>query len=86
MSDDKSRTDDLFCRLLKKVIRADEPLAHPSLEDVSDSVVRDHVRAMLDRGHVTGELHVAPGGRWIVDPGLRITLLGRAYLSRHIDD
>ena len=86
MSDEKSRTDDLSCRLLMKIIRADEPLAHPSLEDVSDSVVRDHVRAMLDRGLVTGELHVALRGRWIVDPGLRITPLGRSYLSRHIDD
>jgi hypothetical protein len=86
MSDEKSRTADLFCRLLKKVIMADEPLAYRSLDDVSDSVVRDHVRSILDRGLVSGEVHVALGGRWSVDPGLQITPLGRSYMSRHLDD
>ena len=80
-----SHTDDLSYWLLKQVIMADEPLAHPSLEDVPDSVVRDQVRSMLDRGLVEGELHTTPEGRWIVYPGLRITLLGRSYLSRHIE-
>lgn len=80
-----SRTDELSCCLLKQVVIGDEPLAHPSLEDVPDSVVRDQVRSMLDRGLVEGELHTTPEGRWIVYPGLRITLLGRSYLSRHIE-
>ena len=55
-----SHTDDLSYWLLKQVIMADEPLAHPSLEDVPDSVVRDQVRSMLDRGLVEGELHTTP--------------------------
>ena len=80
-----SHTDDLSYWLLKQVIMADEPLAHPSLEGVPDSVVRDQVRSMLDRGLVGGELHTTPEGRWIVYPGLQITLLGRSYLSRHIE-
>lgn len=81
-----SRTNHLFCRLLEQVVLADEPLAHSSLEDVPDSVVRDHVRSMLDRGLVEGELHTDPGGRWTVYPGLQITRLGRSYLSRHRED
>ena len=39
-------TSDLFSRLLEQVVMADEPRAHPSLDDVPDSVVRDHVRSM----------------------------------------
>ena len=65
---------------------ADEPLAHPSFEDVADSVVRGHVRSMLDRGLVEGELHTALGGDWTVYLGLQITRLGRSYLSRHRED
>jgi len=80
-----SRTNDPFCRLLEQVVRADEPLAHPSLEDVADSVVRDYVRSMVDRGLVEGELHTTPGGRWTVYPGLQITRSGRSYLSRRLD-
>ena len=79
-------TNDLFCRLLEQVVMAEEPLAHPRLEDVPDSEVRDHVRSMLDRGLVEGELHTALGGQWTVYPGLEITRLGRSYLSRHRED
>ena len=80
-----NRTNDPFCRLLEQVVRADEPLAHPSLEDVADFVVRDYVRSMVDRGLVEGELHTTPGGRWTVYPGLQITRSGRSYLSRRLD-
>ena len=78
--------NDLFYRLLRQVVLADEPLAHPRLQGVADSVVRDHVRSMLDRGLVEGELHTTPGGRWTVYRGLRITPSGRSYLSRRRDD
>lgn len=78
-------TNDLFCRLLEQVVMADEALAHPSLEGVPDSVVRDHVRSLLDRGLVEGELHTDLGGRWTVYPGLQITRLGRSYLSRRLE-
>ena len=57
-----SRTNDPFCRLLEQVVRADEPLAHPSLEDVADSVVRDYVRSMVDRGLVEGNSTRLPVG------------------------
>lgn len=63
---------------------ADEPPAHPSLEDVPDSVVRDHVRSMLDRGLAEGKLHTDLGDRWTVYPGLQITRLDRSYLSRQL--
>lgn len=77
-------TKDLLCRLLEQVVMADEPLAHPRLEDVPDSVVRDHVKSLLDRGLAEGELHTDLGGRWTVYPGLQITRLGRSYLSRQL--
>ena len=50
-----SHTKDLFCRLLEQIVITDEPLAHPSLEDVADSVVRDHLRLMVDQGLVEGD-------------------------------
>lgn len=78
------RTDEVLCRLLQEVVMADEPLTHPSLKGVPDSVVRDHVKLMLIRGLVTGELHTAFHNRWTVYPGLQITRLGREYLSRRI--
>ena len=78
--------NDLFYRLLRQVILADEPLAHPRLQGMADSVVRDNVRSMLDRGLVEGELHTTPGGRWTVYPGLRITRSGRSYLNRRRGD
>jgi len=77
------RTDEVFCRLLKEVVMADEPLTHPILKGVPDSVVRDHVKLMLIRGLVTGELHTAFNNRWTVYPGLQITRLGREWLSQH---
>ncbi|MDE2922091.1 MAG: hypothetical protein OYL92_10530 [Acidobacteriota bacterium] len=78
--------NDPVCRLLKQVIMADEPLVHPSLENTADSVVLDHVRSMLERGLVEGELHTTQGGYWTVYPGQRITRLGRSYLSRRHAD
>ena len=72
--------DDLISRLLVQIAVADEPLTHPSLEDVPDSMVRERVKWMLAERLVTGELFTACNGRWIVEPGLRITRSGRAYL------
>ena len=77
------RNADLICRLLEQTAIADEPVAHPSLEDVPDSIVREHVKSMLAQGLVTGELYTASDNRWIVEPGLRITRLGRSYLGKH---
>jgi len=76
------RADHVFCRLLKQVVLADDPPTHPTLDGVPDSVVRDHVRVMLGRGLVTGELHTAFNNRWTVYPGLEITRLGREYLGQ----
>lgn len=77
-------TDDLISRLLQQTAVAEEPLRHPSLQDVPDSLVRERVQSMLAQGLVTGELYTAFNGRWIVEPGLRITRLGRQYLSEHL--
>lgn len=74
------RIDDLICRLLKQTAVANEPLVHPSLEDVPDSIVRKLVKFLLAEGLVTGELYLACNNRWILEPGLRITRLGREYL------
>ncbi len=67
---------------------ADEPLAHPSLEDVADSAVRDYVKLMgLDRRLVEGELHTTPGGRWTALPlACRPRARAARYLSRRLDD
>ena len=81
-----SNADDRIYQLLEQVVMADEPLVHPSLEDAEDSSVLDLVRSMLDRGLVEGELHTAPGDDWTVYRGLRITRLGRLYMSRRLDD
>ncbi len=74
------RIDDLICRLLRQAAVADEPVTHPNLEDVPDSVVAKLVKFLLAKGLVTGELYVACNNQWILEPGLRITRSGRAYL------